>query len=224
MTREQVLAKVKKLLNMTSENGATEGEIMNSMKIAQKLMAEYHLSSSELDDEKVDVTDYEIEEKTTGVGVHRLNLAATLAKHYRVMLYTQIRASKKRMHVIGVPEDVAIFNEVFEFSFKMFLKFSKIYMNKYPHEMRAKIKNSYLLGWVSGTEEALTNNEAQYALVLVRPKVVDEYVEKNLNLKPGKASHMSTASVTNGGWDAFTQGKTDADLIIRDKSSKKKLA
>lgn len=41
---------------------------------------------------------------------------------------------------------------------------------------------------------------------------------------PGKASHMSTASVSDGGWDAFTQGKTDADLIIRDKYSKKKLA
>lgn len=51
---QKVIDKVRKLLNMTGENGATDAEIQNAMDRAQKLMHEHHLSEADLNHEPVD--------------------------------------------------------------------------------------------------------------------------------------------------------------------------
>jgi hypothetical protein len=49
--REQIRAKVRALLALTIENGATEGEAMNAAAMAAKLMAEYDLTYVDMEQE-----------------------------------------------------------------------------------------------------------------------------------------------------------------------------
>lgn len=50
MTRDQVIATIQKLLNVTTDRGATEGEAANAAAAAQRLLLQYDLSLSEVQD------------------------------------------------------------------------------------------------------------------------------------------------------------------------------
>lgn len=57
MDNQRIIDRVKKLLAMTGEHGATDGEVQVAMNKAHSLMAEYHLSVEDLGHEPAD--DYE---------------------------------------------------------------------------------------------------------------------------------------------------------------------
>lgn len=47
MSIDQIKARIRKLLNLARDGGASEGEVENAMKFAQQLMDEYHLSEAD---------------------------------------------------------------------------------------------------------------------------------------------------------------------------------
>lgn len=46
---EKIIAKIRKLLNMTQENGASENEAIMAALKAQKLMAEYNINIADIE-------------------------------------------------------------------------------------------------------------------------------------------------------------------------------
>ena len=53
---EKIIAKIRKLLEMTQENGASENEAMVAALKAQKLMAEYNLNIADITTENEHTT------------------------------------------------------------------------------------------------------------------------------------------------------------------------
>lgn len=83
MDKNDIIEKVEKLMKMASENsGATQGEIENALKLSNKLMSKYQLSS---DDILLGYSDVESSElfapkKTGETGTWRWDLIDTIAK------------------------------------------------------------------------------------------------------------------------------------------------
>ena len=64
MTQDQAIEKIKKLLELSSNKAASEGEVQNATAIAQKLMLKFNISDSELSFEDTKVSDIEFEQTT----------------------------------------------------------------------------------------------------------------------------------------------------------------
>lgn len=205
MTQEQAIEKVRKLLNMTTKNGATEGEVQNALAMAQRLMVKFDIEMDSIEDKpEDDVVDEVLEEKTKTVSSNRTILVASLSEHYRCKVYK----SYDRIRIIGTPTDVKIFKEVIEFAYSMFIKLAAKWIEDLPRTEKTKAKNSYLLGFVKGIKRALEDNESEYALVIVVPEKVQEaYDGKNLTRsKPfQKSFDHGMASYNRGYSDGYEQ-------------------
>lgn len=210
MTQEQAIEKIKKLLTLSKNESATEGEVFNALKLAQKLMAQFHISEQEVqnDEDEADVTNIVADQDTKSPSSNKKIMAGALAKHYRCMVYT----SKYSLHILGMKTDAEIFAQVLEFSYKSFVRLSGIYIKKFEdRKQKTKAKNTYLLGFCQGILKALEENEAEYALVLYVPNAVVKYSE-SLNLQKGKSSKKLDYSS-----DAFEQGFKDGRNLMKNK-------
>lgn len=213
MTYEQALEKVKKLLNMTKENGASEGEVVNAVKLAQTLMAKFHIEEKALVDESEEVSDIKVSQSTKTPSSNLCTLAVILAKHFRCMVYR----SRFSLHILGTPVDAEIFKNTLEFAYQQFIKLSGKFIESFPdRSSKTRAKNSYLLGFSRGILAALEENEAQYALVLVVPGAVTKYAEEELHLSRGSKSSKQFDDSGN----AFAQGYQDGKSLMKDKGQK----
>lgn len=211
MAQQNVLEKIKKLLSLaTSDN---ENEARLAMSKAQKLMAENNIHSVSMEEEDK-VISQQIEENTVGLSPYRRELATCLANHFRVrvLLNRTHRAgdSITRILVVGRPEEVKIFEEVFNYTYRVFemcfakyLKSEKsngnltliLGVTKLSRADSIKVKNTYFQGFISGMIKQLKHNEEEFALVCIAPKSV---VKKADNLATGTVKHNPRAMAQVG--------------------------
>lgn len=189
MEMEKIISKIKKLLEMTEANGASENEAMAAALKAQKLMAEYHISEKEIGEkEKSD----KIVIKHTFIGTGnkwKYALARIVGKNFRCEHFFDIKRSNLYFYGYNVDVEIAIktFEMLFEIGKKASvrcynrirndcIKFGKIFNGK-------GIKNCFLFGFLQGIAEALENQSV--ALMIITPKEVKEgYMKIIKNAKP----------------------------------------
>ena len=113
---EKIIEKIRKLLEMTQENGASENEAMVAALRAQELMAKYnidlidvqgvHTLEEEICDIMIDMTEYEhVSTKWS------IRLAGIIAGNFRCKVYT---IGKSAVVFYGFKTDAKIASDVFK--------------------------------------------------------------------------------------------------------------
>lgn len=181
---EKIIEKIKKLLAMTEENGASKNEAMIAALKAQKLMAEYNIDITDIRNGE---ESQEIIEESFNCGngdKWKYTLADIVARNFCCETWF---IGKTHVVFFGYNKDAKIARNVFEFLFKTGNKLAdKCYYEYYKNGESTKgVKNAYLLGFSKGIDEALSKQCT--ALMIVTPKDVTEAFEektkgwKNLN-------------------------------------------
>lgn len=186
MDTEKIIAKIKKVLEL-SRNNPSEEEAKSAALKAQKLMAEYHISMSEVDEvEDID----SIVEKSVSIGTGskwKYTLAGIIAKNFRCRHFFY---GKSTVVFYGYEVDAEIAAETFKFLFKTGNKAATNFYNKMRNEAvrcgrffdGTGIKNCFLVGFLEGISEVL--DKQCTALMIVVPQEVNEgYVERTKDAK-----------------------------------------
>lgn len=180
--QEKIIEKIKKVLEL-SRNNPSEAEAQAAALKAQQLMAQYHISMSEIDD----ITDIEnIVEEVVNVGggkKWKYSLAHVVARNFRCRYFFYGRWA---VVFYGYETDAKIAAETFKYLFKVGNKAASSFYNQLRNEAKENhiyfngkgIMNNYVIGYVSGIKAAL--DKQCTALMIVVPKEVNEKCDDKL--------------------------------------------
>ena len=201
MDTEKIIAKIKKVLELSRNNPSQEEAKAAALK-AQKLMAEYHITMKEVDD----VEDIEnIVEKTVSVGMGnkwKYYLAAIVSKNFRCKHFFY---GTSTIVFYGYETDATIAAETFTFLFQTGRKAANAYYMKLRNDCQRNgyrfvgdgIKNNFLIGYMEGIREGLENQCT--ALMIVVPKEVEEnYTERSKDFRTMRNNGLNVSSYYGG--------------------------
>lgn len=224
--RDSIIARIKKLLAMTSDRGATEAEAIQAALAAQRLIADYDVADYELGaDGQEEPIEKEVIKASQGWAGW---LAETVAenfrcKHYRT--YRRLGDNKRRtQHVVflGYSHDAKAAALVFKKlhancaeQLRRFMRSKDEYIRGYSNhvlfirDLRANLRYSFVNGYITGVAREL-EKQAE-ALMLVCPSAVIAAYD-GMNLKDGERIHYMVDSEAReagerGGRDAVRAGR-----------------
>lgn len=184
--------KIRALMNMTVENGATEAEAFSAMKIVGKLLTEYNLSMDEFSVRKeICVTEfYSTNNKHMN---EQVMVAAGIAKFCSVKVWMNRTANGINIYFFGLEPDVqmaiyltSMIGSVYQNEFNAF-KASDIYRNYTGHRrvMASNFQKGYAskinarLGEMMNAQKQSVAQSGSTALVVVeKSKFVEEEFRK----------------------------------------------
>lgn len=222
---EQVKARIKKLMAIANDPKSSENEIFQATKMAQKLMARYHIEMKEvmdLSDEKID---------TIVVGTypsHMCSLFHTLANNFRLESCYSQSYKTCTFIVCGLNSDIEMGITVIKKILDCALKESEVWAKRYkkysPEELFflygelkkdiRVVKRSFMDGFRRRIKEKFDENliEMQQEcgntalMILGVPEVVKNYVSENLHAKEVTKKHKEGST-----W-GYQHGELSADL------------
>ena len=171
MTRETIIERIKKLLSMTTDRGATEAEALQAALMAQKLISENHIEKHELMEK---INHQNITQVSTNINTSRnfgKQLASIVARNFRCFAYLDIDNSPV---FYGYEMDA----EAARLTFEMLYKVGNRLANKAAREQKQRLGtsrgayNSFAMGFLRGVDDELSVQTQ--ALMLVIPKTVKE--------------------------------------------------
>lgn len=175
-SNDKIIEKIRKVLELSKNNPSIEEAKSAALK-AQKLMAEYHVSMTEI--EAIEDIENIVEEKiNVGTGNKwKYSLSAIIAKNFRCKYFYY---GKSSVVFYGYEKDA----EIAAMTFKMLFNFGNKASAKYYQKQRQEyidcgrrfdgrgIKNAFLNGYLLGIKEVLEKQCT--ALVIIVPKEVEE--------------------------------------------------
>ncbi len=224
MNKEEVLNKIKKMLKLATNKGATENEAYVAMQQAQNLAIKYGLSlgNISLEEEKPqqeNITKEYIMDFTYS-NIYNRTLLNIIAKNFRCEILVTHGDGYVRGVFVGTETDVAIAKEVVLSAYRFMEKRAKEYSRGY-RELSKKYMNSYRLGFLNGLQSKYKDNlsklreeypeavglDGEYGLVVVKPESLAEY------MKPynKKKAYVSSSKRNDAGSNttAFYEGYHD---------------
>lgn len=209
---DNIVEKIRKLLQMTQANGASENEAMTAALKAQKLMAENNLTVADIE---TDRESEEIAETKCNCGdgeKWKYYLSDIVARNFCCKTYS---VGARWMVFYGYKRDTEIAKSVFEFLFKTGKRLGdKVYNEYYERYGSARgVRNSYLAGFCTGINEVL--GKQCVALMLVTPKKVeDTFNEMSANF----GTINSSLKITRSGATAYENGVVDGRAVANSRS------
>lgn len=185
MENERVLEKVKKLLALANDRGATEGESQTALLMAQKIMAENNLTIKDVEaNDKPREVIFEQTAKTSRLPWWHKSLANILSNNFKCECVTTRHhgvGGYSYVRFIGHPEDAEICKTVYQFAVGKISHLSDKYSTSYkkyqnPNANKAGIKNDYIRGYLNGVKSKFAEQVSRnnWGLVVVcDPDVTD---------------------------------------------------
>lgn len=162
--KESILLKIKKLMNMTVERGATPEEAANAAAKAQTLLMEYNLTMAEVSshsDEKGEKVDKNIYDMTDGKdqSLHwRRSLLNVVTRYNFCKLITNIDGLDRRTAIIGKKSNVEVAIYIYEHVQREIHKMAKAYQ-RLQTANKSMFYTSFCLGAVNTITQRLKANE-----------------------------------------------------------------
>lgn len=185
-TREDTIRRIKNLLELAGNN-PSEYEAQAAALAAQRLIAQHNIRDNELlmtADEVIE----EIESGNYKGNPWAVKLAHAIADNFRCRIYftyegyksywtDRFTKTEERVVFMGYETDAIAAKETFDRLFSIGSKLAEKECRKARKERgtASGVKNSFLLGFVAGIRAELEKQCT--ALVLVRPKEVDDYAD-----------------------------------------------
>lgn len=138
--KDKMINRIKHMLNTTTEKGATPEEAENALLMAQRLMAQYGLEMSDVQD----VAEQAKKEIIKGYGMDKSErrvwwkgrLANVIADNFRCYTYfTNYGDGSMNVRFLGVKEDVEIAVELFKYASKVVEHISRKYVKDRKKEL-----------------------------------------------------------------------------------------
>lgn len=198
--RKNIMNKIKKLMAIANDPGASDQEIQLSTLKANKLMIQHKINEYELFGETKDknVIREVLDIRSTGYCVWVLNV---LADHFRCKAFFigKINTNQCRFGFCGLKDDLNIIIPIAEALMKYLDKKIKDLKKNYAIDEDFRIfKRSYLDGFSKGLEDVLNRAllemkiEEKYEVAVIDvPMIVQDYYEKHINLIKSKISGTS---------------------------------
>lgn len=213
---DKIIEKIKKVLELSKNNPSIEEAKSAALK-AQKLMAEYHISMTEIEALE-DIENIAEEKVSVGIGNKwKYTLSAIVSKNFRCKYFYY---GKSSVVFYGYEKDT----EIAAITFKMLFNIGNKESTRYYQKKRLEcikcnrrfngrgIKNAFLNGYLLGIKEALEKQCT--ALMIVIPKDVEEkYRERTAGFH--KISSGFKVSVNSEGEQAKSDGiRTGKNMIM----------
>jgi len=177
MTREDVIAKIQALFNITEANGSSKQEAISAALMAQRFISKYDIQESEL----FTVEDYEVVEVASDPVFRKFKytLAKIIADNYRCRYYISSVGRKHKMVFVGRTVDATaaslIFNKLYEAVNDYANSESRMYYGQ-GGNLYGLYFNSAAISYMDGIKAELEKQSKE--LMLVRPKEVDDSYEE----------------------------------------------
>lgn len=205
---EKIIEKIKKLLAMTEENGASENEAMVAALKAQKLMAEYNITVADIDDkdDSDEIVQNAIDIDTRNKWKYRL--ANIIATNFCCKTFCY---GTKKIVFYGYKKHADVAAEVFKFLYKTGCKLANNYYYKCMKEGRNTkgVKNTFIIGFCDGINDVL--GKQCTSLMLVTPKEVTESFEKMMEGSRTRHSSMKINHDRQAYDDGRREGRNTAN-------------
>ena len=217
-TTNSIIKRIKKLLTLANNSGATEAEAKNAMAMAQRLMTKYNISMANVGSDKPSERNIRHEQYFTRKG--KLNpadkeIAVILNKFYKVKILFSGGCS---LVMVGTPEDIEIAKYVHGYLRAVFFKC----WNTFKDSTAFPNKADYYFGLQTGicermqeAENSAKSEETQeacknYELVLVNNKeAIANYIYDTFG-KLGKSRRRSTSRMDA---NSFYAGKAKGSTV-----------
>ncbi|MGC6769522.1 DUF2786 domain-containing protein [Enterococcus sp. LJL51] len=193
---KKIIKKVKGLLAIAKDEKNDE-ESQSAFILAQKLMIQYEIDKSEVEDYELSNESSEINEESVTI-YKRLywwerSLARIIAKNFRVKHYLNSKyigkQRKRRIIFYGFGRDLELAKEMYILAYDVVLYHSKIFIDEYyrtqlesrSRYMTESIKSSYIRGFLNGLsdrfdEQVAILRESFEVLVLIPEEVEKSFV------------------------------------------------
>lgn len=222
------IEKVRKLMEFTVENGATEAEVENAIKAAQRLMMKHNLDQKDIEVTSNDVNITSIkstwDKKVLALEIKSFenSLLTVIGNIYsckiiitRGYLKTEeFPQGRNTYDIVGLPEDREMVKTIFE---SILPQIRNLYKTRYKESDKSisqfKFTSSYCLGFLEGLKEKMSADREtflkkadmkQFELIVIKKEdLVKEWISDNMNITKGKARGVSVDK------DAFDKGVQD---------------
>ena len=208
MTRENIIAKIQALFNITEANGSSKQEAISAALLAQRFISKYNIQENEL----FTVEDYEIVEVASDPVFRKFKytLAQIIADNYRCRYYITHVGRKHKMVFVGRTVDAnaaaLIFNKLYEAVNDYANSESRMYRG-HGRGLYGNYFNSAAIAYMDGIKSELEKQSKE--LMLVRPKEVDDsYAEITAGFSRAKNTGMTSFGRVN--YEAGVQAGRDA--------------
>ena len=207
--RAKILERIKKLMALADDRGATEAEAMAAALAAQKLIAEYDVEEWELHSKDAEPIVKEKAEATPRKW--RWKLAAVIGPAFRCRYYNSTVVNgygKRRQHIVfvGYKTDA----RAAALTFNTLYRIGNRLANRYTQGCKYNTYNSYVLGFVNGIASEL-EKQTQALMIVVPPAVKDAYEEMRADFK---TVNTSLTYNEQAGW-AYQHGLQDGRDAVR---------
>lgn len=146
MEENRILEKIRKLLAVTKENGATEGEVENAMKLAQRLMMQHNIDESEINISPLDIDELKIENEylSNEPKYWIWDLLNVIGKSYTCMVTRSGNNLRGYFYrVVGTNQDRIIVKEIFLTLLPVVRNLTAIRWKEYIKTIRGKLPEEY---------------------------------------------------------------------------------
>lgn len=208
--RAKILERIKKLMALADDRGATEAEAMAAALAAQKLIAEYDVEDWEIHAKDAEPVVKERAEETPRKW--RWKLADVIGPAFRCRNYNSScwdkKAGRYRQHMVfvGYKTDA----RAAALTFNTLYRIGNRLANRYTRGCRYNTYNSYVLGFVNGIASEL-EKQTQALMIAVPPAVKDAYEEMSADFN---TVDTSLAYNEQAGW-AYQHGLQDGRDAVR---------
>ena len=194
MERGKIIEKVRKLLEHSTENGATQAEAVAFALKAQKLIADNDIEAWEIDGERVDREVIELESATTMRRAWRKILLGIVAENFRcrAILNYRMRGARREQvpTFVGYRQDAEAAMLVYEHLLEVGDRLGRRHED--DHYTDPDAYENFVRGFTDGVRVEL--EKQCEALMLVCPSEVGEYID-GLNLVRAKAPRRTRFNI-----------------------------
>lgn len=224
MAEQRIIEKIKKLLALAKGNANTAEATAAALR-AQKLIAEYDVSKAELHDgEPENLIVVESDSNTHG-NPWGIRLANAVADNFRCRLYLHTTSnydrwtgrskSNRSIVFMGYDTDAEAAKIAFDRLYEIGTKLANAACRKERERWGTAtgVRNSFLMGFVKGIRDELEKQSV--ALVLVRPKAVDDFAEEvtaSFRTKRTRVRNVGDSAAYNSGRQAGRDSVRSARL------------
>ena len=212
-TDSKILTKVKKLLNLSEDNAATNAEKELAFLKAQEIMIENNLSMEQIDKTEIGYKKIPIIQvienaysQQFGKIWYKNTLAHIIADNFRCELYLR----NNKYVFIGFKNDIEIAMEVFLSAF-WYMKHnaSKLVQRSIKNYGTSKgVEKGYLYGFLTGLKDKFKEQVEKkgWGLILVKDNAI---IEKKAEITKGCRTCSCRSRNTRYDFDAYEKGKFD---------------
>ena len=212
------IEKIRKLMEFSVENGATESEVENAIKLAQRLMLKHNLDKADIEITVEDVSELDIPctwKKGTESKLFLHDLLRVIADSLNCrVIRMNANTPSAAYRIVGLTEDREMANQIFHSVLPQVRNLTKARYKESDKTLSiVKFTISYQTGFVAGLGLKLKADKEEYIKLESSEAVGLMIVKKEALIADWIANKMSTKAKSrkqiNLDADAFSKGKAD---------------